>query len=124
MTKEQIEKKAKEIAEKMIGLANYSEYNTPDEQRNVIASAAKESALQMAQWVLSHQWVRVEDELPPLEKDVIVNFKWRNIENKRFGHRTDRPEVITDKNGFATFNDDEIITHWMPIPPMEKGGEK
>ena len=115
MTRKQIAKKAEEIAWQT------SKHYDPNASKQEWCHMA---AIDMAYWMLSHQWVSVEEELPPLEKDVIVNFKWRNIENKRFGHRTDRSEVVTDKNGFATFNDDEIITHWMPIPPLaEEGGE-
>jgi len=42
--------KAKEIGNIMLELANYSSYNTPDEQRNNIYNVAKQSALEMAQW--------------------------------------------------------------------------
>lgn len=44
------EEKAKEIGNIMLELANYSSYNTPDEQRNNIRNVAERAALQMAQW--------------------------------------------------------------------------
>lgn len=44
------EEKAKEIGNIMLELANYSSYNTPDEQRNNIRNVAEQAALKMAQW--------------------------------------------------------------------------
>lgn len=44
------EEKAKEIGNIMLELANYSSYNTPDEQRNNIRNVAERAALKMAQW--------------------------------------------------------------------------
>lgn len=44
------EEKAKEIGNIMLELANYSSYNTPDEQRNNIRNVAELAALKMAQW--------------------------------------------------------------------------
>ena len=111
MTQKQIEQKAKEIAGKYILPINQD--------------AAVECLIEMAEWVLSHQWMSVEDELPPFEEDVIVHYIWRTISSERFGHRSDNPKILTDENGFCNVMDDEIITNWMPIPPLtEKGGEK
>lgn len=44
------EDKAREIGNIMLESANYSSYNTPDEQRNNIRNVAERAALQMAQW--------------------------------------------------------------------------
>ena len=121
MTREQIEAKAKKIADKMIDFANYSRFNTPDEQRNVIASVAKEAAMEMAEFALSHQWVSVEYQLPPHSESesnfVLIQTSFGYSLIGCFDYKTN---VWRDENWYMI---DYDITHWMPIPPLaEKGG--
>ena len=67
------------------------------------------------------QWIKVEDRLPEYEETVMVACHYKDDPeiDYIFCHRTDRNEVLTDKNGFAIIPDFNII-HWMPIiPPKE-----
>lgn len=59
MTKKQIEKKAKELGIK---------YQTPCHGVGDCEFEARQAATEMAEWLLAHQWVSVEDELPLAEK--------------------------------------------------------
>lgn len=80
-----------------------------------------------ATFALQNQWISVEDELPPYDKDVFVRYemlypklppdvgycvRWRTMDET----------VRKDKNQFSILGDMEI-THWMPIPSL-KGGEE
>lgn len=112
MTKAQIEKKAKEIANKYAALGFKSGFS----------NERYEAAMEMAEWVLSHQWISVEDELPPESKNsnlserVIVRTKSQYIESSIYDFLRNKWERE------LSFDN---ITHWMPIPPMaEEGGEK
>lgn len=110
MTKEQIEKKAKEIANQW---QEPSDYNI-----------ARDAATEMAEWLLSHLWVSVDDELPPaIEED--------NTTSVRVIVQNENDAVFVDAYNFqrkewrmgkvSIFK----VTHWMPIPPLaEEGGEK
>lgn len=109
MKKEQIEKKAKEIANKW---QEPSDYNI-----------ARDAAAEMAEWLLSHQWVSVEDELPPEGAIAIVTFI-DHKGNRRYaaGKRTGAGMQVYGVISPSPFPQ---VTHWMPIPPLaEEGGEK
>jgi len=86
--------------------------------------SASDHFIKGANWALSHQWISVEEQLPPFEQDVIVHYKWRNAEHYRFGHRTENPNVIVDKYGFANCINDEIITHWMSVPIFKEDEDR
>ncbi len=64
----------------------------------------------------AEDWIKVEDSLPEYEETVMVACHYKDDPeiDYIFCHRTDRNEVLTDKNGFATIPDFNI-THWMPI---------
>lgn len=110
MTKKQIEKKAKEIASQWLEPSDYN--------------IAKDAATEMGEWLLSHQWVSVEDELPPaLQEDNTTSIRVivRNEEDAVFvdAYNFQRKEWKMGK--VSIFN----VTHWMPIPPLaEEGGTK
>lgn len=73
------------------------------------------------QQLQKRDWIKVVDRLPEYEETVMVACHYKDDPEivYIFCHRTDRNEVITDKNGFATIPDFNI-THWMPIvPPTE-----
>lgn len=111
MTRKQIEKEAQRRTNK---------FKVPD--NNLIAY--EKGFVEGAEWALSHQWVSVEDELPPFEENVLVKIKLENLITNEIRHRTNNPKVYVDKNKFAIY-DYEVVTHWMPIPLLaEKGGEK
>ena len=66
-------------------------------------------------------WIKVEDRLPEYEETVMVACHYKDDPEVVyiFCHRTDRNEVLTDKNEFA-ITPDFNITHWLPIvPPKE-----
>lgn len=110
MTKEQIEKKENEIA---------NQWLEPSD-RNI----ARDAATEMADWLLSHQWVSVKDELPPpmskcdpISDRVLVYTSFDCVFVDHYDHYYD--EWLTAKR------DNNNVTHWMPIPPLaEEGGEK
>ena len=82
------------------------------------------AAMEMAEWLLSHQWVSVEDELPPpmskcdpISDRVFVHTSFDCVFVDHYDHYYD--EWLTAKR------DNNNVTHWMPIPPLEEeGGEK
>ena len=122
MTKKQIEKKAKEIANKYAALGFKCSYS----------HELYEAAMKMADWILSNQWVRVEDEMPKQSEPVLIRNKDGKIARATYGivGRFDNGNTIEYVNGWI-LNDvgvrigDSEVTHWMPIPPLaEEGGEK
>lgn len=89
---------------------------------------AKTVLLEFADWILNNMWVSVEEDLPPYNKAVIAMdydpvLDW---EDQRiiFGHRSNNPDVITDKNKFCVYPPTICkISHWVEIPPFKKGEE-
>lgn len=108
MTEKQIEKKAKEMAIKLEG-----EIGTSPHSRQAI----EESMLEMAAFSLSHQWVSVEDELPPVGEWVLIHFLAEYGKSETFA-------CFDGKYWVYDMGREVTITHWMPIPPMEEGGGK
>lgn len=103
MTKKQIEKKAKEIANQW---QEPSDYNI-----------ARDAATEMAEWLLSHQWVSVEDELPPAYITVLVKTKYYSYFVAHYSARFE--DFLCGAVGIAN------VTHWMPIPlKAEEGGDR
>lgn len=113
MTKKQIEKKAKEMANKYPAIGVNSRLH-----REIYAAA-----MEMAEWAHSNQWVRVEDELPP-EKERYS--KYVIMRNRIGGHYIGCYDF--EEKLWLCGNLEDIymdVTHWMPIPPMaEEGGWK
>ena len=123
MTKKQIENKSKELGIK---------YQTPCHGVGDCEFEARQAATEMAEWLLSHQWVSVEDELPKLSEIVLIRNKDGKIARATYGivGRFDNGNTIEYVNGWI-LNDvgvrmgESDVTHWMPIPPLaEEGGEK
>ena len=82
-----------------------------------------------ANYALQNQWISVEEDLPPYDKDVFVRFvsRFQNNPNEyEVGYctrcRTKDETVLTDKKGFSIIGNMEI-KHWMPIPEMKVGEE-
>lgn len=119
--REIIEQKTKEIGIKMVELANYSSFNTPDEQKNNIKNIAQESAKQMADWLLNNLWISVEDELPKtsngFSKDVLC------IDNRGCIIVAKYQDGVGWWSRGGTHWNTNGFTHWMPIPTL-KGGKK
>ena len=116
MTKKQIEKKAEELGIK---------YQTPCHGVGDCEFEARQAATEMAEWLLSHQWVSVEDELPPINKETNKSKKCFVRGDGAYGVTYQSAEYNADRKGWEgfTFSPDNI-THWMPIPPLaEEGGE-
>lgn len=122
MTRKQIEKKAKEMANK------YPECGSDGKYHREIYAAAME----MAEWLLTHQWVSVEDEMPKISEIVLILNKDGKIARATYGiiGRFYNGNTIEHINGWI-LNDVAVrmgesdVTHWMPIPPLaEEGGKK
>ena len=113
MTKKQIEKKAKEMANKYPAIGFDSRYH-----REIYAAA-----MEMADWALYHQWVRVEDELPQQKERY---SKYVIMRNRIGGHYIGCYDFVAELWLDGNLEDIHMdITHWMPIPPLaEEGGEK
>ena len=79
-------------------------------------------------FALQNQWISVEEALPPYDKAVIgmdymPELTWDD-QTIIFVHRSDNPNVVTDKNKFCVYPPSFCkVTHWMPIPSLE-GDEK
>lgn len=76
---------------------------------------------------LQNQWISVDEDLPPYDKAVIgmdymPELAWDD-QTIIFVHRSDNPNVVTDKNKFCVYPPRFCkVTHWMEIPSLE-GGE-
>ncbi len=71
-----------------------------------------------AKWALSHQWVSVEDELPPNNEDVLValvngNYTFVGVAWCSKGSNGTKRWYSDDENLNMDF-----IRFWMPIPPL------
>ena len=88
----------------------------------------KEAVIYGATLALQNQWISVEEALPPYDKAVIgmdymPELTWDD-QTIIFVHRSNNPEVVTDKNKFCVYPPSFCkVTHWMPIPSLE-GDEK
>ena len=77
-------------------------------------------AIDMAKKELSKpDWISVEDELPDYEESVLVTSS-EDTEEIYFSHRTKRPDVVVDNNGFTTYVGAPKITHWQRIKKLEE----
>lgn len=78
----------------------------------------------MADWLLSHQWVSVEDKLPEEGELVMTTF----IDNKgkrRYAAGSKKTGAGMQVYGVISPSQFPPVTHWMPIPPLaEEGGGK
>lgn len=63
------------------------------------------------------QWINCKDELPPLEQEVLIRTKWRDIYNRRLHKYLDGVELFTP-GGLEPING---VTHWMPLPEAPEG---
>lgn len=63
-------------------------------------------------------WIPVIEELPPLEESVLVTSTF-DTDDMYFSHRTERKDVIVDRNLFATYKDAKPITHWQRIKKIQ-----
>lgn len=68
-----------------------------------------------AEYAISHQYISAKYDLPEYDEAVIVAY---GNEEYGFSHRSNNPDVLTDKNGFCNYCGKEIIG-WMPIPKFE-----
>lgn len=115
MTKKQIEKKAKEWCKQYIECDGNCRW-CPNERY-------KDYFIEGAEWALSHQWVSVEDELPPQKERYSKYVIMRNrVGGHYIGCYDFVAELWLDGNLEMIYMD---ITHWMHIPPLaEEGGKK
>lgn len=115
MKKEQIEKKAKKLYP--------DEHSCKDEftrqMRQSLIVLFRKCFVEGANWVLSNQWVSVEDELPEYIPNCFVAYKaMDNVLYSTGSYEKDNDEWYVDGFGYNA-----NVTHWMPIPPLaEEGG--
>lgn len=100
------EEKIKKESERFFNLCTGSSESKEWAKRGFIAGV---------NWLLTHQWVSVDDELPELEKLVLVY----NGVDISISYRTKNKNAIVDKNSFFKNTPDKIynveIKYWMPI---------
>ncbi len=72
--------------------------------------AYNEGARYGAEYILSHQWISVEEALPKCSEMVFVKDKYGNYDTAYFS-----------KKGYWIANDGKeiIVSFWMPIPKFE-----
>ncbi len=108
---ERIEQAAREIVGEFIEQVDLSEFAKEYLQKLI---------LEKAEWLLSHQWISVDEKLPEEDGDYIVRL---------VAHEGDKAYY----NEISTYSSQAkrwlyvgslIVTHWMPIPPLLEGGEK
>ena len=68
-----------------------------------------------AEYALSNQWISVDEALPEYDEAVIVAF---GDDDYALLHRSNNPNVLTDKNGFCNYGYKEVLA-WLPIPKFE-----
>lgn len=121
MTKE-IKKKAKEIAREIEERLMETTTMTPGEIE-MRGDYAEDGALAMAEWLLSHQWVSVDDERPKEGEEVMMAYI--DFKGKRRYATGKKMAVGMQVYGLMPLSRQPSVTHWMPIPPIaEEGGEK
>lgn len=77
--------------------------------------AYNEGARYGAEYILSHQWISVEEALPEYDEAVIV----RNCNGEIFFcHRSNRIGVKTDDDKWCNYTGAKIVL-WMPTPEFE-----
>ena len=69
--------------------------------------------------LIKSDWISADDELPDYEESVLVTSS-EDTEEIYFSHRTKRPDVVVDNNGFTTFVGAPKITHWQRIKKLEE----
>ena len=83
-----------------------------------------------ANWALSHQWISVDEELPPKEGIILARlsenfYGTKSIEVLHY-YQCNRFTLTHPKGYYDAFGEQiptEVITHWMPIPTLEGGEE-
>lgn len=118
MTREQIEKKAKELCKEDV----YGCNGCCDE---CVQEIEKQKMIDLANWALSHQWVSVEEEMPTKKDgDNESEYVFVRLTCGRLPWTacySYEHQCWMDVNHQAIHS----VTHWMPIPPLaEEGGEK
>ena len=78
-------------------------------------AACEQGFIDGAKYALSHQWISVKKSLPEYDESVIVAF---GDGDYALLHRSNNPNVLTDKNGFCNYGYKEVLA-WMPIPQFE-----
>ena len=68
-----------------------------------------------AEYALSHQFISVEEALPEYDESVIVAL---GDDDYALLHRSNNPNVLTDKNGFCNYGYKEVLA-WLPMPKFE-----
>ena len=88
-----------------------------------IATLTQTAANWMAEWLLEHMWISVEDALPEYEECVLAHFKGEDEVGEIFSQRSKPSDnLILDKNGFQVVGFTEV-THWMSIPKLKGSKE-
>ena len=122
-----LQKRIEEAAIKVSDVCEPCDYGDPfcgSCHRPYMYDAAKK----MGEVILNNLWISVEEALPTYDKAVIgmdymPELAWDD-QTIIFVHRSNNPDVVTDKNKFCVYPPRFCkVTHWMEIPSL-KGGER
>lgn len=125
-----LQKRIEEAAEENV--LEISPYITSDSANDSEVECAykraQETFIAGATFALQNQWILVDEDLPPYDKvvigmDYMPELTWDD-QTIIFVHRSNNPDVVTDKNKFCVYPPRFCkVTHWMPIPSLEGGEE-
>ena len=112
-----LQKRIEEAAEAIVEDYNHYQFLN-DGTKDVYTQAAVLFMLnEMAQFILSNQWISVEEAPPEDDEQVIAMSEFGDIERMKYHNK-----AFYHLKG-SIIKDGEKITHWMSIPEL-KGGEK
>lgn len=114
---ERIEQATREYVDNLVNSRDGSSYSIHQKRLAARFDAydLEECVCNIVEVLLSHQWISVEEELPPYEEDVFV----MNADGDAFGcWRTKSDVEYKDENDFVNYHPTKI-THWMEIPTLQ-----
>lgn len=119
LIKKRIEQAAREIVELSQFLSDF-----PHDKESVVYGA-----LEMAKWLLSHQWISVEEAFPECDKCHLAMYEDGGIIVAKYKNETwwwqDGYVVGRNTDGDFMYSSSckvpsSLITHWMMIPTINK----
>lgn len=71
------------------------------------------------------EWISIYEKMPPLQETVVLYTKYGCLCGSRYMDRKPRKTAWIDDMGGQEINnesvpDDEMVTHWMPLPDAPK----
>ena len=123
---ERIEQATREYVDNLVNSRDGSSYSIHQKRLAARFDAydLEECVCNIVEVLLSHQWISVEEELPPVdeeEENTSINVLAKTKHCMRYAYYDFYNRVWRSVEGGDEFRDD--VTHWMLIPPLEGGEE-